>query len=70
MWKERGLPTSEGELEKAMMELVQSLIHDDDALLTDRAAALAGYLDERMCVPRDMGAMPAATMKLLARVKA
>ena len=69
-WKQRGLPTSEAELDKAMIELVQVLINDDDSLLTDRAAALAGFLDERMCVPRDMGAMSAATIKILARVKA
>jgi hypothetical protein len=49
-----------------MRELVQVLLDDDNTLLTDRAAALAGFLDNRMCVPRDMGAMPAAAIKQLA----
>lgn len=63
--REKGLPTSESELEEAMREMIQMLI-DDDGGVTERAAALAAFLDFRMCVPRDMGAMPAAAIKQLA----
>ena len=32
----------------------------------EKIISLASFLDERMCVPRDMGCMPASTIKLIA----
>jgi glutathione S-transferase len=61
---------SEKEIDAALHGLVSRLIkyHDegDDATFDDSneaCADLAAYLDERMCVPRDMGSMSAATIK-------
>lgn len=65
-WKDVGLPTNESDLDETMRELVQALIDDDETKMTPRVGALAGFLDERMCVPRDMGAMSAAAIKHLA----
>jgi len=65
-WKDKGLPTSESELDGAMREMVQVLIQNGDASVSVSVGALAGFLDERMCVPRDMGAMSASAIKQLA----
>lgn len=66
VWKDKGLPTSESELDETMREMVQALIDNEDSFMTPRVGALAGFLDERMCVPRDMGAMSASAIKQLA----
>ena len=39
----------------------------DDEQLAARVSAIAAYLDDRMCVPRDMGAPPAAAIRALHR---
>jgi glutathione S-transferase len=65
VWK--GLPTTESNLDKALRAMVCVLIESDtDAESTVEVAALAGFLDERMCVPRDMGAMSASAIKKIA----
>lgn len=69
-----GLPTSASDLDDAMRAMVHCLIHSDsgdtqatsDAKNVPGVGALALFLDERMCVPRDMGSMPAASVKHLA----
>lgn len=66
-WTEKGLPTSESELDETMRTMVQVLIEGkENADVTTGVGALAAFLDERMCVPRDMGAMSASAIKQLA----
>jgi len=72
-WVERGLPVdNDGVLDEAMRGLASALMKDTDGEAAEvvrsveGSAALAGYLDERMCVPRDMGALPAGVIKRLA----
>lgn len=62
------LPASEDAREAALRGLTQLLLGHDPDNDTDEAAvgAWARFLDQRMCVPRDMGAMSAATIKLIA----
>ena len=70
-WIERGLPVEDADaMDLAMRGLASALMGEDaDAIHgVPGAAALAGYLDERMCVPRDMGALSAAAIKRLAAV--
>lgn len=60
-----GLPTTEDEVDAAMRGLAQLLM--EGTVEADGAVrAVAVFLDERMCVPRDMGAMSAASIKQLA----
>lgn len=62
-----GLPTTESNVDEALRAMVCVLIENDtDVKLTPHVGALAGFLDERMCVPRDMGAMSASAIKKLA----
>lgn len=70
---------TEKDIDLALQVLIRQLIHwhttrdsnnDDGELLVDvddkdTAATLAAFLDDRMCVPRDMGAMSAASLKKL-----
>ena len=65
--KNANLPDNEKDIDAALKDLVESLTTQDNAAsdLTT-AKAIASFLDDRMCVPRDMGAMPAATIKLFA----
>jgi hypothetical protein len=67
-WSAGNLPKTEAKIEEAMKGLVQVLLHQDipgdDS--SQAIGALAGFLDERMCVPRDMGAMSAASLKKVA----
>ena len=69
-WKERGLPHSPDTADVAVRELVTLLINGGDldgvAMSVEYLGTLATFLDERMCVPRDMGAMSAVTIKDLA----
>lgn len=69
-WKDKGLPTTDTELDEVLRAMVCMLLDDynDDvhSTTTHAVGALAGFLDERMCVPRDMGAMSAASIKQLA----
>ena len=64
------LPSTEQSANKSLQTLVSLLLeqctaHDlDGDVKAD--AALARYLDDRMCVPRDMGAISAACIKKLA----
>lgn len=68
-WVDAGLPTNEDGLDEAMRGLVAALIDDDadndSSPPTQEVGALASYLDERMCVPRDMGMLSAAAIKRL-----
>uniref|UniRef100_A0A7S4MTS2 GST C-terminal domain-containing protein n=1 Tax=Odontella aurita TaxID=265563 RepID=A0A7S4MTS2_9STRA len=72
-WVNAGLPSDENGLEEAMRGLAAVLIKegeissaDSESTLSKEVISLASYLDERMCVPRDMGSMSAAAMKRLA----
>lgn len=72
-----GVPLDEENLDRAMRALATLLIYDDgkyaeleqaysEATSVDGVYAMAKFLDERMCVPRDMGSMSAAAIKRLA----
>ena len=76
------LPTSDDEaaiIDSALLELVEALANDDlDKEFDEKsikfdsdsaAAAMARFLDDRICVPRDMGAIPAGYLKVLANTK-
>jgi glutathione S-transferase len=66
-WKDKGLATSESKLDESMRAMVHALVEDDEnSKAAPGVGALAGFLDERMCVPRDMGAMSASAIKQLA----
>ena len=60
------------EMDETLREMVDCLLRNDgdgDSLTNASkrtVGSLAAFLDERMCVPRDMGCMSAATIKLLA----
>jgi hypothetical protein len=76
----KGIPLDEKNLDRAMRALATILIYgtEDDgkydelkqasseAASVNGVYALAKFLDERMCVPRDMGSMSAAAIKRLA----
>ena len=76
----KGIPLDEKNLDLAMRALATILIYgtEDDgkydelkeayseAANVNGVYALAKFLDERMCVPRDMGSMSAAAIKRLA----
>jgi hypothetical protein len=67
-WSASSLPKTEADVEEILKDLVQVLL-DQDIPCGDTLQAvgtLAGFLDERMCVPRDMGAMSAACLKKVA----
>ncbi|KAL7567555.1 hypothetical protein ACA910_000159 [Epithemia clementina (nom. ined.)] len=65
------LPSTLEELDETMRELAEALLGGDDGTtLTNHSrrtvGAFASFLNNRMCVPRDMGAMPAASLQHLA----
>ena len=80
-WKERGLPQSEADIDSTLRALAWVLLtkgglgsseesssNPRDVVggeMVDGVAAFASFLDERMCVPRDMGEICAATIKAL-----
>ena len=73
--KRAELPTTESAvLEEALQFLVHLLlknrgvedVNKKASIVRDTVVALTAFLDERMCVPRDMGAMSAACIKKLA----
>jgi glutathione S-transferase len=67
MKQQQGLGMRESELDDAMRALVLALIEGGTSTVTSAGVGrLAAFLDQRMCVPRDMGAMPAAAIKQLA----
>lgn len=52
---------SKSHLDAAMLDLANALAYNDDASYgTPESQQLAEFLTERMCVPRDMGCLPAA----------
>lgn len=63
--KKRGAMPNQ-ELEDALQELALTLLNGETSTTNDAVKTLAAFLDERMCVPRDMGAMSAAAIKLIA----
>jgi glutathione S-transferase len=78
-WSASNLPKTEAKVEETVNCLVQVLLHQgipggDPLQAVDipggdplqAVGALARFLDERMCVPRDMGAMSAACLKKVA----
>jgi glutathione S-transferase len=69
-WKETDLPRTAEEIDETLREMVDVLLNDDYDLLTNASrrsvGSMASFLDERMCVPRDMGVMSAAAIKVLA----
>lgn len=60
-------------IDRALRQLIQVLLRLDeqeqvlDEQMISSVGWLAAFLDERMCVPRDMGAMSAACIKGIAR---
>lgn len=70
LWKRVRLPSSDDEVDAALRAMVQLLLDSSSNLdsIIDVATveSLANFLDDRMCVPRDMGVMAAATIKNLA----
>ena len=78
--KGKGIPLDEKNLDSAMRALATILIYGTandgrydkleqasaEAANVDGVYALANFLDERMCVPRDMGSMSANAIKRLA----
>lgn len=69
-WKDTDLPDDPDEVDETLREMAEVLLNDDGDLLTNASrrtvGSLATFLDERMCVPRDMGSMSAAAIKVLA----
>lgn len=65
-WKDKGLPTNESDLDGTMREMTQILIEGRSDSESAQVGALASFLDERMCIPRDMGGMSASAIKQLA----
>ncbi len=69
-WKREAFPSSEDEADFALRTMAQLLLDDssrlESAIDMGSVQQLATFLDYRMCVPRDMGAMSAATIKNLA----
>jgi len=64
---DEGLPTKEGDLDLALRSLASALIEGgESAGVGPEVMALASFLDDRMCVPRDMGALSAASIKRVA----
>mmetsp|Transcript_12318 Transcript_12318/g.29610 ORF Transcript_12318/g.29610 Transcript_12318/m.29610 type:complete len:481 (-) Transcript_12318:24-1466(-) len=68
------LPSSYDQLDDLLLELAlllkdtgqNGLKEPDTKAASESVTCLASFLDERMCVPRDMGCMPASTIKLIA----
>ena len=70
--KQLALPpgTKAREYEAALRAVAAALLDDaavDEARQTPFAAAFLDHLDERICVPRDLGAPPAAAIRALRR---
>ena len=70
--KQLALPpgTRTREYQAALRAVAAALLDDaavDDALRTPFTAAFLEHLDERICVPRDLGAPPAAAIRALRR---
>lgn len=69
-WKETDLPDTSEQVDETLREMADTLLNDDFDLLTNASrrtvGSLAAFLDERMCVPRDMGCMSASAIKVLA----
>lgn len=64
-WKDLpNLPKTPEDIEAALHDLALTLIAEQDP--TPTARALASFLNDRMCVPRDMGAMSAACIQSIA----
>merc|ERR1711920_274451 len=65
-WKSK-LPK---DIDLSLRTLVLTLVQNEGNIINgsigNGAEALASFLDERMCVPRDMGAMSAAAIKRIA----
>lgn len=61
---------SADEIEGALREVLAALMEGADAQvvakLSGNARELATYLDEKLCVPRDMGVLPASVLRTLA----
>jgi glutathione S-transferase len=77
----KGLDLPEAEIDAALLGMVARLvqyeentnqvplyIEEEEEQTAEHVAELAEYLDHRMCVPRDMGAMSAAVIKTMAVV--
>jgi hypothetical protein len=64
----QGLPETESEIDYAMRYLCRELIqgNQETQFSPPVVKIMASFLDDRMCVPRDMGAMSAAAIKHIA----
>lgn len=74
---QKRMDMDESVLDAALSGLVTRLVECDgdtfplylegeDMAITEQVAKIAAYLDDRMCVPRDMGAMSASVLKTVA----
>jgi glutathione S-transferase len=60
-----GLPESKEDLDATLRELIILLHNGQEECDSPHVGSLARFLDNRMCVPRDMGKMSAAAIKHL-----
>ena len=51
----------------ALREVVAALLDGEMGKLSDEGAKLARFLDNRICVPRDMGCLPVQGLRALAK---
>ena len=68
--EEGGCPFLGQACEAALCEAVELLLlgtGDEGGRASDAAGEVLRYLDGRMCIPRDMGAPAAATIRALAK---
>jgi glutathione S-transferase len=56
---------SEGERDSALREVIAALLDGDATQMSTNARDVAAALEDRLMVPRDMGILPAATLRTL-----
>ena len=74
-WLEEEGYDGDGDSMEAAMDCIVSLLTKDDRISTDEmaeqltcASNMLTHLDARMCVPRDMGFLPATTIRRLHQI--
>jgi glutathione S-transferase len=58
-------PLSLGEIDSALREVIAALLDGESTQLSNHARDVAAALEDRLMVPRDMGILPAATLRSL-----
>lgn len=56
----------QSEVDEGLRAVAAALLEDSPPDASSSMAAVAAYLDDRLCVPRDMGLLPAKTIRQLA----